>query len=149
VDDRPELPNQAYFRIGEVAELVGVPPHVLRYWEQSFPQVRPEKSRGNQRRYRRSDVEALLDISRLVRADGFTLAGARKQVAAARKQRRTGVDPTNSALQSPAGEAIKPSAVGVVPEREPPPQRHRELREELMALRELALRQLAEPPDGA
>ena len=73
-----ELPDRRYFRIGEVAVLLGVKPYVLRYWETEFPQVRPQKSRSGQRLYRRREVEILLDIRHLLYERGFTIAGARK-----------------------------------------------------------------------
>lgn len=73
-----ELPDRRYFRIGEVAVLLGVKPYVLRYWESEFPNVRPQKSRSGQRLYRRREVEALLDIRHLLHERGFTIVGARK-----------------------------------------------------------------------
>ncbi len=73
-----ELPDRRYFRIGEVAILLGVKPYVLRYWETEFPQVRPQKSRSGQRLYRRREVEVLLDIRTLLYDRGFTIVGARK-----------------------------------------------------------------------
>ncbi len=73
-----ELPDKLYFKIGEVARLLSVPSHVLRYWEQQFPMLRPHKSRGGQRLYRRGDVELLIKIKNLVRDRKFTIAGARK-----------------------------------------------------------------------
>ncbi|MEK6606162.1 MAG: MerR family transcriptional regulator [Myxococcota bacterium] len=72
------IPDKAFFKIGEVARLVGVPPYVLRYWETEFDTLRPEKSRTNQRVYRRQDVEKLVHIKRLLYEEGFTIAGARK-----------------------------------------------------------------------
>jgi DNA-binding transcriptional MerR regulator len=73
-----ELPDRRYFRIGEVAVLLGVKPYVLRYWETEFPQVRPQKSRSGQRLYRRREVELLLGIRHLLYERQFTIAGARK-----------------------------------------------------------------------
>ena len=75
---RVELPEKKYFKIGEVAKLVGVEPHVLRYWETQFSQVRPQKSRSGHRQYRRRDVETLLAIRELLHVQGFTIAGARR-----------------------------------------------------------------------
>lgn len=71
------LPDKKYFKIGEVADLVGVEPHVLRYWETQFPQVRPHKARSGHRLYRRKDVETLLAIRDLLHVQRFTIAGAR------------------------------------------------------------------------
>jgi DNA-binding transcriptional MerR regulator len=72
--------DKLYFKIGEVAEIVGVAPHVLRYWETEFATLRPQKSRTQQRVYRRRDVAMLLRIKRLLYVEKFTIAGARKQL---------------------------------------------------------------------
>ena len=72
--------DKLYFKIGEVAEIVGVAPHVLRYWETEFRSVRPQKSSKQQRVYRRRDVERLLRIKHLLYVDKFTIAGARKRL---------------------------------------------------------------------
>ena len=71
------LPDKLYFRIGEVAELVGVEPHVLRYWETEF-RMRPHRSSSGQRLYRKRDIERFLRVRRLLHSEGFTIAGARK-----------------------------------------------------------------------
>lgn len=71
-------PDKLYFRIGEVARIVGVKPYVLRYWESEFSGVRPGKSRSNQRLYRRKDVEKLLKIKELLHARRYTIQGARQ-----------------------------------------------------------------------
>ncbi|TPV93967.1 MAG: MerR family transcriptional regulator [Myxococcales bacterium FL481] len=73
--------DKLYFKIGEVAEIVGVAPHVLRFWETEFRGVRPQKSRNQQRVYRRRDVELLLQIKYLLYEQRFTIAGARQQLA--------------------------------------------------------------------
>jgi len=70
--------DKLYFRIGEVARIVGVKPYVLRYWESEFSGVRPGKSRSNQRLYRRKDVEKLLKIKDLLHARRYTIEGARQ-----------------------------------------------------------------------
>ena len=77
--DKP-LPDKLFFKIGEVADLVGVKPHVLRYWEAEFPSLRPMKTRGSHRVYRRRDVEIAMMIRRLVHDEGFTIPGARKRL---------------------------------------------------------------------
>jgi DNA-binding transcriptional MerR regulator len=74
------LPSKLYFRIGEVAELVGVEPHVLRYWEREFRSIRPTKSAKGQRVYSRRDVENLLRVRELLYQEGFTIAGAKKRL---------------------------------------------------------------------
>ncbi|RMG97215.1 MAG: MerR family transcriptional regulator [Deltaproteobacteria bacterium] len=72
--------DKLYFRIGEVARIVGVAPHVLRYWESEFPMVRPDKGRNQQRIYRRRDVETLLRIKHLLYERRFTIEGARREL---------------------------------------------------------------------
>jgi DNA-binding transcriptional MerR regulator len=69
-----------YYRIGEVASIVGVEPHVLRYWETEFRSIRPQKSRKGQRVYSRKDVDKLLRVKDLLYTQGFTIAGARKRL---------------------------------------------------------------------
>jgi len=78
--DQLELSNKLYFRIGEVAKIVGVKPYVLRYWETEFPILKPGKTPSRHRLYRRRDVETLLDIKRLLYEEGFTIAGAKKRL---------------------------------------------------------------------
>ncbi len=75
-----ELPPKLFFRIGEVAGLVGVEPHVLRYWEREFRSIRPTKSAKGQRVYSRKDVENLRRVRDLLYRDGFTIAGAKKKL---------------------------------------------------------------------
>ena len=84
---RRELPAKLYYRIGEVAGIVGVEPHVLRYWETEFRSIRPQKSAKGQRIYSRRDVETLLKVKDLLYAHRFTIAGAR------RKLREGGLEP--------------------------------------------------------
>jgi DNA-binding transcriptional MerR regulator len=74
------VPKKLYYKIGEVCEIVGVPAHVLRYWETEFPMLAPPKSRGGQRTYRPADIELLLRIRKLLYDEGFTIAGARKRL---------------------------------------------------------------------
>lgn len=85
-------PQKLFYRIHEVAEIAGVKPHVLRYWETQFKQLAPEKDRSDQRRYRQGDVDLVLKIRNLLYGEKFTIAGARKQIesehAARRKQSR-------------------------------------------------------------
>jgi DNA-binding transcriptional MerR regulator len=69
-----------YYRIGEVSDIVGVEPHVLRYWETEFRSIRPQKSRKGQRIYSRRDVEKLVTVKELLYSHGFTIAGARKKL---------------------------------------------------------------------
>lgn len=91
----PKHPVKLYYRIGEVSDIVGVEPHVLRYWETEFRSIRPQKSRKGQRIYSRRDVEKLLTVKDLLYSHGFTIAGARK------KLREGGAEP------APAVEQVK------------------------------------------
>jgi len=75
-----EIPDKLYYKIGEVAALLKVKTHVLRYWETEFKALQPVKSRTNQRLYRREDVETALLIKDLLYRQGFTIAGARKKI---------------------------------------------------------------------
>jgi len=75
-----DVPDKLYFKIGEVARLVGVKPYVLRYWESEFSVLRPGKTRSRHRLYRRKDVETLLEIRRLLYAEGYTIAGAKRRL---------------------------------------------------------------------
>jgi DNA-binding transcriptional MerR regulator len=76
----PEIPGKRYFTIGEVSELCLVKPHVLRYWEQEFPQLKPVKRRGNRRYYQRDDVLTIRQIRGLLYDQGYTIGGARQRM---------------------------------------------------------------------
>ncbi|TVS12371.1 MAG: MerR family transcriptional regulator [Wenzhouxiangella sp.] len=76
----PPIPAKRYFTIGEVSELCSVKPHVLRYWEQEFPQLKPVKRRGNRRYYQRHDVLMIRQIRSLLHEKGFTILGARQHL---------------------------------------------------------------------
>lgn len=77
---RTAIPEKLFFKIGEVSDIVGVKPHVLRYWETEFSSLRPRKTRSGHRLYRRSDVELVVVIKRLLHEEGYTIAGARKRL---------------------------------------------------------------------
>ncbi len=79
-DELPVIPGKRYFTIGEVSELCCVKPHVLRYWEQEFPQLKPVKRRGNRRYYQRQDVLLIREIRGLLYDQGFTIGGARQRM---------------------------------------------------------------------
>ncbi len=99
--DSPELPDKLYFKIGEVAKLVGVKPYVLRYWETEFPSIRPGKTRSQHRLYRRRDVETLLEVRRLLHDERYTIEGAKRRL-------RTGrVDDSD-------GMTVEPEAASVI-----------------------------------
>ena len=89
----PFTPNKLYYKIGDVCEIVGVEAHVLRYWETEFRDLSPPKNKSGQRTYRPKDVELLLCIKKLLYEDGFTIAGARKQLAAGK-----GIEPAEPAV---------------------------------------------------
>jgi DNA-binding transcriptional MerR regulator len=111
-----------YYRIGEVAEIVGVQPHVLRYWETEFRSIRPQKSTKGQRVYSRRDVEKLLRVKDLLRHQGFTIAGARKrllepnaEVAAEREPARS--ERTSQSMRRVL-QAIRQDLIGMIAELE-------------------------------
>jgi DNA-binding transcriptional MerR regulator len=87
-DAKAPLPDKLYFKIGEVASIVGVQPYVLRYWESEFSVVRPSKTRSKHRLYRRRDVETLMQIKRLLHDERFTIEGARKRLKSLQKEER-------------------------------------------------------------
>lgn len=76
----PPIPDKLYFTIGEVSKLCNLKPHVLRYWEQEFPQLNPHKRRGNRRYYQRKDVLVIREIISLLYEQGFTIEGARAKL---------------------------------------------------------------------
>ena len=79
-EELPPIPAKRYFTIGEVSELCGVKPHVLRYWEQEFSQLRPVKRRGNRRYYQHHEVLLVRRIRELLYSQGFTISGARNRL---------------------------------------------------------------------
>jgi len=74
------IPDKLYFKIGEVAKIIGVKPYVLRYWETEFPDIAPGKSKTNQRLYKRKEVEKILQIKDLLYREKYTIEGARKRL---------------------------------------------------------------------
>ena len=97
----PAIPAKRYFTIGEVSELCGVKPYVLRYWEQEFTQLKPMKRRGNRRYYQHHEVLLIRRIRGLLYDQGFTISGARNRLS----------DAASSARQSDSGVADGPDAV--------------------------------------
>ncbi|MCK4390236.1 MAG: MerR family transcriptional regulator [Desulfobacterales bacterium] len=73
-----EIPDKRYFRIGEVSDIIGIEPYVLRYWETEFPRISPARSRSGQRLYRKRDIETILEIKDLLYEKRFTIAGAKQ-----------------------------------------------------------------------
>lgn len=119
---RDDLPPKLFFRIGEVAGLVGVEPHVLRYWEREFRSIRPTKSAKGQRVYSRKDVENLLRVRDLLYRDGFTIAGAKKKL-------QHGDDPAASLTKAQAQhepESMPHAKLGSTHERERERDHHHE-----------------------
>ena len=78
--EQVQIPEKLFYRINEVATITQVKPYVLRYWETEFPTLAPEKDDNDQRRYRKGDIEVVLQIKRLLYEEKFTIAGARKQL---------------------------------------------------------------------
>ena len=113
----PTIPDRLYFKIGDVAELCGVETYVLRFWESQFPQLKPNKSGTGQRLYRRRDVEMVMEIKRLVHAEGYTLSGARAVLGRAvpgsdqRRPDRNKKPDAQAALPLAAGEGKQLDAV--------------------------------------
>ena len=94
----PPIPAKRYFTIGEVSELCGVKPHVLRYWEQEFTQLKPVKRRGNRRYYQHHEVLLIRRIRELLYEQGFTISGARARLDEAAVQLKPSASRFNSAL---------------------------------------------------
>lgn len=74
------IPDKLYYKIGEVSRITGVKPHVLRYWESEFKEIKPYKSRSLQRLYRKRDIEIILRIKQLLYEDMFTISGAKRKI---------------------------------------------------------------------
>ena len=81
----PAIPEKLFFKIGEVADIVGVEQHVLRYWEEEFDALQPEKNRSGQRLYQKKDVEKVLFIKKLLYDEKYTIAGAQKKMKSKKK----------------------------------------------------------------
>jgi DNA-binding transcriptional MerR regulator len=94
----PPIPAKRYFTIGEVSELCGVKPHVLRYWEQEFTQLKPVKRRGNRRYYQHHEVLLIRRIRELLYEQGFTISGARNRLDEVMRERGNGREATVPAL---------------------------------------------------
>ncbi|TKC81728.1 MerR family transcriptional regulator [Trinickia terrae] len=112
----PPIPAKRYFTIGEVSELCGVKPHVLRYWEQEFTQLRPVKRRGNRRYYQHHEVLLIRRIRELLYEQGFTINGARNRLDS-HGAVIDELDEASAAIEAPvvaASPASAPAAAGVV-----------------------------------
>jgi len=109
----PPIPAKRYFTIGEVGELCGVKPHVLRYWEQEFTQLRPVKRRGNRRYYQHHEVLMIRRIRDLLYEQGFTISGARNKLQEMRAENRPAAQSADE-VQSPAVMPAQPPMNGAV-----------------------------------
>ena len=106
-NELPPIPGKRYFTIGEVSELCGVKPHVLRYWEQEFSQLKPVKRRGNRRYYQRHDVVLIREIRGLLYEQGFTIGGARQQLGAGTETKAASATTTNTDQKEVVRELLK------------------------------------------
>jgi DNA-binding transcriptional MerR regulator len=106
----PPIPAKRYFTIGEVSELCGVKPHVLRYWEQEFTQLKPVKRRGNRRYYQHHEVLLVRRIRQLLYDEGFTISGARSRLEDIVEK----TDPAHSAPISPAAFSLRAELTGII-----------------------------------
>ena len=104
----PAIPDKRYFAIGEVGRLCALKPHVLRYWEQEFPQLNPVKRRGNRRYYRQEDVLTIRQIRALLYDEGYTIDGARQRMSAEQTgaRQRTGIVSPGGAPPAPIAALI-------------------------------------------
>jgi len=82
------IPNKLYFKIGEVSEITGIQPYVLRYWESEFKTIKPSRTKSKQRIYRKNDVEIILEIKRMLYEEKLTIAGARKKLQELKSKRK-------------------------------------------------------------
>ncbi len=142
----PAIPAKRYFTIGEVSELCGVKPYVLRYWESEFAQLKPMKRRGNRRYYQHHEVLLIRRIRELLYDQGFTISGARNRLAdaasAAPHGRGGGEPAAGEAAAGGLADAASPPAEADVPPpapAEPPPRDYtmQQVRAELQSIREL------------
>jgi DNA-binding transcriptional MerR regulator len=130
----PAIPAKRYFTIGEVSELCGVKPYVLRYWEQEFTQLKPMKRRGNRRYYQHHEVLLVRRIRALLYDQGFTISGARNRLSDGGAALQEDDEPAQTA--TPASPASKPPVAGAQLSAS-------QLREELQSIRDM----LQEPPE--
>ena len=109
----PPIPAKRYFTIGEVSELCGVRPHVLRYWEQEFTQLKPVKRRGNRRYYQHHEVLLVRRIRQLLYDEGFTISGARNRLDEPHGRQHP-VEAAPSAAQTESGFSLRAELLGII-----------------------------------
>lgn len=107
IDKLPFIPDKLYFTIGEVGQLCRLKPHVLRYWEQEFPQLSPAKRRGNRRYYQRKDVLMVHEIKTLLYEKGYTIEGARQQLSGAEAKNMRKIHNSHALLQTTVSQLEK------------------------------------------
>ena len=122
--DLPPIPPKHYFTIGEVSQLCDIKPHVLRYWEQEFLQLRQVKRRGNRRYYQPREVELIRHIRSLLYERGFTITGARHELSHTGKERRRSVSDFTEGQTAPTGEMIAAQDLPAEPTLSAPPSPH-------------------------
>jgi DNA-binding transcriptional MerR regulator len=132
----PAIPAKRYFTIGEVSELCGVKPYVLRYWESEFTQLKPMKRRGNRRYYQHHEVLLIRRIRDLLYEQGFTISGARNQLGDGLADRRNGAAESNGA-GGPEPAVVALPVVDAMPLPDVSELSPLQLRGELLALRRL------------
>ena len=138
----PAIPAKRYFTIGEVSDLCGVKPYVLRYWEQEFTQLKPMKRRGNRRYYQHHEVLLIRRIRDLLYEQGFTISGARNRLSDGHGAAPTAapyeVDvEADEVIDVAAMLALKPDVAGTAPVTDGVPLSLAQVRDELVALRSL------------
>lgn len=109
----PPIPAKRYFTIGEVSELCGVRPHVLRYWEQEFTQLRPVKRRGNRRYYQHHEVLLVRRIRQLLYDEGFTISGARNRLDEPHNRQQP-AETASSSAQRESDFSLRAELLGVI-----------------------------------
>jgi DNA-binding transcriptional MerR regulator len=121
--EQVHIPEKLFYKINEVATITKIKPYVLRYWESEFPMLSPEKDENDQRRYRKADIELVLQIKRLLYEEKFTIAGARKQL----KGGAGKAEPAQAKAEAPAPKPAAPVKVNL--------DRYRRLNTSLLDLR--------------
>jgi DNA-binding transcriptional MerR regulator len=107
----PPIPAKRYFTIGEVSDLCGVKPHVLRYWEQEFTQLKPVKRRGNRRYYQHHEVLLIRRIRELLYEEGFTISGARNRLDSSSIPHEEKAEPSRNGRSAPSANGVDVSAI--------------------------------------